>query len=425
MKEIIKRIGMLVLLTVWMSVAASAKSEFAFQIAADGKTEKTVVAGDCVTVTFVLERTDAQEPFPMYAMQNEICYDSTFFRLVEGSVLTEANIRTNDISMRDHHRAFYMNTLSLGENALWNANTLVGSFQLEVIGTTGVTEIYCNNPKVSRPNGSGSYNVAANTVTVEISKNCSVVFETDGGSAVETRIVKQGQALSRPAEPTRHGYRFDGWYRDIDRKQAWNFAADTVDKNLHLYAKWVKEANVSSFVDVSVSDWFVGDVEYVFANGLMDGVGGGAFAPYQNTSRAMIVTVLWRMEGKPVNDSVLSFTDVPSGQWYTEAIRWAADKGIVTGYSAQVFGPNDSITREQLAAILYRYAGYKGHDVSSRADLHGFTDLNKVSAWARDALSWANGKGLINGMPDGTLDPLGKANRCQTAAILHRFCIQH
>ena len=426
MTRSLKRFLMLMLLLSGISMSAVAQEpSFQFQIMADGKQEKIVSTGDSITVTFTLRRTDVDEPFSLYAMQNEICYDGTFFRLVEGSVLTANQVQTSDISLRDHNRAFYMNMLSVSRNTVWSPTTLVGSFQLEVIGTTGRTEIWCRNPKVAKPDGSGSYGVSANRISVAVSDDCQVVFETDGGSTVVPQIVKAGGCLQRPADPVRAGYHFDGWYRDIDRQIPWDFAKDTVEINLHLYAKWIKDDTVSRYLDIKTTDWFFGDVEYVSANGLMDGVGKGLFAPYQNTSRAMIVTILWRLEGKPAAAGQLSFTDVPYGQWYTEPIRWAAEMGIVTGYSADMFGPNDTITREQMAAILYRYATVKSYDTAFKADLTRFTDCDAVSAWARDAMAWANAASLINGMPGELLAPQGQANRCQTAAILHRFCLKY
>lgn len=426
MKHFLKSLLILLLLLSCISVGATAaEPSFQFRIAADGKTEKTVSTGDVITVTFTLRRDDAEEPFSMYAMQNEICYDGEFFRLVEGSVLTANQVQTNDIALRDHYRAFYMNTLSMGGNTFWNPSTLVGSFQLEVVATTGRTEIISGNPRVSKPDGSGSYGVSANSIAIAVSDTCKVVFETNGGSTVASQTVKVGSYLQRPADPVRVGYRFDGWYRDVDRQIPWDFAKDSVAVNLHLYAKWVRDHTVSKYLDVKTSDWFFADVEYVSANGLMDGVGNGLFAPAQNTSRAMIVTILWRLEGKPAAAGQMTFADVSYGQWYTEAIRWASEKGIVTGYSAEAFGPNDVITREQMAAILYRYAAAKGYDTTNKADLNRFGDYNSVSAWARDAMAWANASGLINGMPGDLLVPQGQANRCQTAAILHRFCLKY
>ena len=175
------------------------------------------------------------------------------------------------------------------------------------------------------------------------------------------------------------------------------------------------------FADVTEKDWFYNDVKYVYENGLMNGVGEGLFGPSGTTTRGMIVTILYRLEGEP-SAALAAFQDVASNQWYAKAVGWAADNGIVTGYSSSQFGPNDKITREQMAAILYRYAAYKGYDVSQRADLSKYEDQGTISSYAVDSMAWANGEGLINGIDADTLNPKGSAIRAQVAAILHRFC---
>jgi len=136
----------------------------------------------------------------------------------------------------------------------------------------------------------------------------------------------------------------------------------------------------------------------------------------------MIVTILHRLEGEPSSQESTAFLDIPLDAWYADAVAWAAEHGIVVGYSDTAFGPNDPITREQMAAILYRYAQYKGYDVSAQADLSKFTDTGKISAYALPALQWANAEGLINGKGNGVLDPRGQATRAEAAAILMRFC---
>ena len=135
----------------------------------------------------------------------------------------------------------------------------------------------------------------------------------------------------------------------------------------------------------------------------------------------MIVTMLYRMEKEPAVTGALSFRDVPGGQWYTDAIRWATANGIVNGYSDTAFGPNDNVSREQLATILYRYARYKGVVPGAGADLSGFTDAEAISDWAEDALRWAVSKGIINGMGDGLLSPGTEAVRAQVATMLMRY----
>ena len=175
------------------------------------------------------------------------------------------------------------------------------------------------------------------------------------------------------------------------------------------------------FTDVKTDDWFFEAVKYVYDNKLMDGTSSTTFAPLMTTNRAMVVTILWRLEGQPETDATLSFTDVESGVWYTEAVRWAAAEGIVKGYSDTVFAPNDTVTREQLATILYRYAEYKEYDVSARGDLTTFTDGADTSSWATEAMEWAVGSGLLSGKDGGKLDPTGTATRAEVATILMRF----
>ncbi len=175
------------------------------------------------------------------------------------------------------------------------------------------------------------------------------------------------------------------------------------------------------FTDVKEGDWFHDAVRYVYDNGLMDGVGDGQFAPNATTNRAMVVTILHRLAGEPDVSGDVGFADVESGLWYSNAVLWAAEKGIVNGISETEFAPSGDLTREQLAAILYRYAACQGYDVSQRADLSGFGDASSISGYAQEALSWAHAQGLVLGFEDGSLRPQGTASRAQIAAVLMRF----
>lgn len=194
------------------------------------------------------------------------------------------------------------------------------------------------------------------------------------------------------------------------------------EDDLILNGKTVDIVPDMPFKDVKSSDWFYNDVKYVYEKGMMAGTAADVFAPNATTTRAMIVTILYRLEGSPAVTGTSAFVDVPAGQWYTDAVNWAAANQIVNGTSATTFAPNDSITREQMAAILYRYAQYKGYDVTKKADLSGYSDNGQVSAYAKDALAWANAAKLINGVTNTTLAPQGNATRAQVSAILHRFC---
>ena len=263
--------------------------------------------------------------------------------------------------------------------------------------------------------GSGSSGGSASTTY-------TLTFETNGGSAISKVTKNKGTTIDLAQyAPTKSGATFEGWYADKGLTK--KITSVKLDANTTVYAKWT-EAPVSGlpFGDVKSADWFYNDVKYVYEKGMMAGTAADVFAPNATTTRAMIVTILYRLEGSPAVTGTSAFVDVPAGQWYTDAVNWAAANQIVKGTSATTFAPNDSITREQMAAILYRYAQYKGYDVTKKADLSGYSDNGQVSAYAKDALAWANAAKLINGVTNTSLAPQGNATRAQVSAILHRFC---
>ena len=176
------------------------------------------------------------------------------------------------------------------------------------------------------------------------------------------------------------------------------------------------------FSDVADSAWYTQAVAYVYRQGLMSGTAQDQFSPDLTTNRAMLVTILYRLAGSPGVDGGSAFTDVSGGDWFASGVAWASANGIVTGYGDGRFGPNDPITREQMAAILYRYAGFAGQSTAGRADLSGYTDAGQVSPYAAEAMGWAVDRGLITGVSADTLSPGGSATRAQVATILMRFC---
>ena len=180
-------------------------------------------------------------------------------------------------------------------------------------------------------------------------------------------------------------------------------------------------AGALPFTDVASDAWYTDAVKYVYANGLMSGTSDTVFSPAVVTTRSMIVSLLYRLEGEP-SATAAPFPDVADGQWYTNAVNWAAANGIVSGYGDGRFGPADPITREQMASILYRYAQYKGYDVTGSADLSGYADASTISSYAVGAMQWANAEGLISGTSATTLSPKGSATRAEAAALLMRFC---
>lgn len=176
------------------------------------------------------------------------------------------------------------------------------------------------------------------------------------------------------------------------------------------------------FADVAAGSWYYDDVAYVFSKGLMVGTGGSSFSPAVFTTRGMVVTTLYSMENEPAVTGACPFQDVASGSYCEDAVTWAAANGIVSGYSAAAFGPNDEITREQLATMLYEYAKYKGYDVTKAADLSGFADQGSVSAFAVGSMQWAVAQELIFGVGGNAIAPQATATRAELAAVLHRFC---
>lgn len=272
--------------------------------------------------------------------------------------------------------------------------------------------------------GGGGSSSSGYTITVE---------DTDHGSIrVSPSRASRGDTVTITVDPDT-GYELgtlivrdsNGDRIDVERQSDTRYTFEMPSRRVTVEATFVEitEEPVPSglpFTDVHTGDWFYDAVEYAYENGMMDGIGNNLFSPNGTTTRAMIVTILHRLENQPASGTSI-FTDVPAGQWYTNAVAWAAANGIVDGYGDGRFGPNDTITREQMAAILYRYAQFKGYDVSNTGNLSGYTDAAQVSEWARTAMGWANAQGLITGNTATTLNPTGSATRAEVATILMRF----
>ena len=176
------------------------------------------------------------------------------------------------------------------------------------------------------------------------------------------------------------------------------------------------------FTDVETGAWYDSAVRYVYETGLMSGTSESTFSPDTAATRGMIAAILYRLEGSPAVSGDTAFADVDAGRYDADAVAWAAANGILSGYDNGLFGPDDAVTREQLAAILYRYAAWQGRDVTAAADLSGYTDAQAISDYAAQAMAWANAEGLICGTGANTLSPAGTATRAQIASVLQRFC---
>ena len=249
-------------------------------------------------------------------------------------------------------------------------------------------------------------------------------FETNGGSAItDMREANNTRISLTKYVPTRHGYTFIGWYSDHNLTN--QVSEVSLTKNMTVYAGWRADENpdivVNPFTDVSEKDWFYNDAMFVYKNGLMLGTSKTLFSPHGTVTRGMMATILWRMEGSLAPKGENSFTDVEAGRWYADAITWAAENGIFAGYSMDKFGPDDPITREQLTAIFYRYADYKGYKLTITGNLDKFEDADKITDYAKTVMQWAVGNGLIKGKSENLLDPQGTATRAEISAMLHRF----
>ena len=264
--------------------------------------------------------------------------------------------------------------------------------------------------------GGGGYNPPVTYYTLR--------FETGGGSDIPSVQGTYNTYIDLTKYfPTWRGHTFIGWYSE--RSLMNKVSGVYLTKDMTVYAGWRVDENpgtgANPFTDVSEKDWFYGDVMFVYENGLMLGTSKTLFSPYGTATRGMIATILWRMEGSPAPKGKNSFTDVEAGKWYADAITWTAENGIFAGYGKDKFGPDDPITREQLAAIFYRYADYKGYDLTVKGNLDKFKDADKITDYAKTAMQWAVGSGLVKGKSGNLLDPQGTATRAEIAAMLHRF----
>ena len=193
------------------------------------------------------------------------------------------------------------------------------------------------------------------------------------------------------------------------------------DRVVVTFEKAPDETGEGLFADVASGAWYADAVQYVCENGIMNGISETAFGPDRTTTRAMAVTMLYRLEGEP-DAAASGFADVPADAYYADAVAWAQANDIVNGVSETAFAPDDPVTREQMAAVLYRYASYKGYDVTAPGGLEAYADAPQISAYAADAMRWANAEGLITGVTGTTLNPRGNATRAEVATILMRFC---
>lgn len=319
----------------------------------------------------------------------------------------------------------YAQRTALQGTAIQNGSMTTGTYPYTPADGSG-QETFLNRwgyyRAASRGSNSGSASVTNHAVTVSEIESGSIkagTLQTSQGTTVTLTVTPdKGYVLDSLTVTDKEGNKLP-----LTDKGDGVYTFEMPDSAVTVSAVFQAESSPLLFTDVDESDWFYKAVEYVYQSGLMNGTSVNTFDPNGTTSRAMIATILWRLEGSPVVDYQMTFDDVANGRWYTEAIRWAASEGIVGGYGDGSFGADNSITREQMAAMLYRYAQHKGYDVSigENTNILSYTDAADLSEWAGSAMQWACGAGVITGAGNA-LYPQSDATRAEAATMLMRFC---
>lgn len=298
------------------------------------------------------------------------------------------------------------------------------------VKVTGESSPYTYEFTYTKPSSGGSSGGSSSGKTTYKVTTSAV---NNGGVNASPSSAEKGAAITITLSPDK-GYKLDkltvtdgsgktvSTVKKSDTVYTFTMPASAVKVGVS-YVKATETPSETKFNDVSANDWFASAVDYVTGKGMMNGTADNTFSPKANTTRGMVVTVLYRLENQP-STSAASFTDVASGAYYANAVAWANANGIVSGYGSGKFGPNDKVTREQLAAILYRYAQYKKYDVSVGEDTNilSYDDAQSISSYAIPAIQWACGAGVVTGKSGSKLDPKGNATRAEVAAMLMRFC---
>lgn len=307
------------------------------------------------------------------------------------------------------------------ENIVAGANTTVK--------VTGDASPYIYEFTYTKPSSGSSGGSSSGKTTYKVTTSAV----NNGGVNASPSSAEKGATITITLSPDK-GYKLDkltvtdgsgktvSTVKKSDTVYTFTMPASAVKVGVS-YVKATETPSETKFNDVSANDWFASAVDYVTGKGMMNGTADNTFSPKANTTRGMVVTVLYRLENQP-STSAASFTDVASGAYYANAVAWANANGIVSGYGSGKFGPNDKVTREQLAAILYRYAQYKKYDVSVGEDTNilSYDDAQSISTYAIPAIQWACGAGVVTGKSGSKLDPKGNATRAEVAAMLMRFC---
>ncbi len=421
-KDILKKI-ISVLLAAVMTLAVplcswaddNGEMSFRFDLTVNGQTSVTVQPGSEVDVEARLVRTDTDESFDMYAVQYDIWYDSDIFELIADSLSGGTHeLRINESSLdgsREGWRSVSASAYSTSASGdKWANGDTVVAFKLKA-KRAGIASLQSKNYYVSRSDGMSSYDVSANDAVVTVKIPDSDKGDT-GGDTSDSGNNNNGSSNSNTGGSASGGSSAGGGTSVKPDAPSETPVNDNDASSAKPSAR---------FDDIAAGAWYESAVSYALEKGLFSGTSEKTFSPNGTMTRSMLVTVLWRMEGTPAAAAGSPFNDVESGKWYTDAVTWASSNGIVTGYGNGTFGVSDSVTRQQLAAILYRYASLKGMDVSASADISVYADASEVASWAKEPVAWTVKNGIINGVSGNKLSPSGTATRAQAAAMLMRF----
>lgn len=408
--------------------AADLGQSYEFEMTAGGNQEAEIGKGEILTVTVSLSRTDAEGAYTMYAMQDDILYDTEYFELVENSMMagnqaggvsgSSSGIRCSvrDMSSAGEWSGYRKITASAlqATGRTWSNPQIILTFQLKAL-KTGNTVIYTDNCLMSNEKATDSYVCQSNDLMVKVTPEPKNLSGSEGTGA-------QTQDPSKNGEDGEPG---SGDVTDPSGAPGDNDPSETsgggksgfTDPSQSGSNPSGEKTGDSPFTDIS-THWGKEAIEYAVEKGYFSGVSDTLFQPDGSMTRGMIVTVLWRMMGSPQAENTAAFDDVAAGSWYADAVRWASSEAIVSGYGDGRFGPTDPVTREQMMVILSGCAAYRGVPVRTEGDLTVFSDADKIAGWAEDAVSWGVGAGLLNGTGNGMLNPKGTATRAEAAKIL-------
>ncbi len=397
---------------------------FHFSLSVDETSSAIVSPGDEISVTAALSRTDTADSFPMYAVQYNLYYNSDFFELVPDSVSLGKDSKTGITVTLQKLTGNWDGWTSISASAystelegdMWQNPAELLSFKLKAlrVGTSTLLSRYC---KVGTSDGLEVYPSEADDVTVTVKTSALPSEDGAGGNTGGSGGSQSGGGSDSSggsgSSSTGNSGNTTQPAEDPGSQPSGNPTPASPSNPVQKPSE--------RFSDVAAGAWYEDAVSYVLGEELFNGTGSSTFSPDSPMTRAMLVTVLHRLEGTPSPAAGNTFTDVPSGQWYTDAVAWADQNSVVTGYGGGRFGTDDNITRQQLAAVLYRYASLKGYDISASAALSQYRDADSIADWAESAMRWAVSSGVITGMDSSTLSPSGTASRAQVAVMLMRF----